>query len=177
MTLQRSTRFVSSLVRRQARIHMTHVFVYGTLKKGQPNNFRMFDQANGKAKLLASARTVEKFPLVIASKYNVPFLLSIPGRGRRVYGEIYRMDDRMLQFLDAFEGVPTMYQRTPVKLEVEEWMDGKDGEEALATGSTVEAFVYSTTTYEPDWPSLPSCESYDSHGDHGLEYVTREARN
>ncbi|KAM4601600.1 gamma-glutamylaminecyclotransferase-like [Polymixia lowei] len=175
--LQGATLFTSLLVCLPPCVRMARVFVYGTLKKGQPNNFRMFDQAKGDAEFLGSARTVEKYPLVIAGEYNIPFLLNIPGEGQRVRGELYRVDSRMLAFLDAFESVPTMYQRTLVKLEVEEWRGGKDGEETPSTGSITEAFVYNTATYKPDWPSLPNYESYDSHGDHGLEYVTREARD
>ncbi|XP_030011148.1 gamma-glutamylaminecyclotransferase B-like [Sphaeramia orbicularis] len=154
---------------------MTCVFVYGTLKKGQPNYYRMFDTTNGKAEFLASARTTERYPLVIASKYNVPFLLDIPGQGNQVHGEIYKVDEQMLKFLDDFESVPEKYQRTLVKLEVKEWVGPAEGE-TLAPGSITEAFIYSTTTYESDWPSLPTYESYDAKGEHGLEYVIREAR-
>ncbi|XP_042369299.1 LOW QUALITY PROTEIN: gamma-glutamylaminecyclotransferase B-like [Plectropomus leopardus] len=156
---------------------MTRVFVYGTLKKGQPNYYRMFESVNGKAEFLASARTTQKYPLVIAGKYNIPFLLNIPGKGHRVRGEIYRVDDKMLKFLDEFETVPSMYQRTEVEVQVEECVGETDGEEKLRAGSIIEAFVYSTTTYQPDWPSLPTYESYDAYGDHGLEYVTREGRD
>ncbi|KAM3584990.1 uncharacterized protein V6R79_004479 [Siganus canaliculatus] len=152
---------------------MARVFVYGTLKKGQPNYYRMFESVNGKAAFLGSACTAEKYPLVIANKFNIPFLLNIPGKGHQVHGEIYKVDKQMLDFLDEFEGVPTMYQRTPIKLEVKEWV----GEERLEAGSITEAQVYSTTAYKPDWLSLPNYESYDSYGDHGLEYVTREARD
>ncbi|KAK5847503.1 hypothetical protein PBY51_016625 [Eleginops maclovinus] len=153
---------------------MARVFVYGTLKKGQPNNYRMFDVANGKAAFLASACTVQKHPLVIAGKYNIPFLLNVPGQGHRVKGEIYKVDDKMLKFLDAFESVPTMYQRTEVKLEVEEWVGG---EEKLTAGSITEAFIYSTTSYKKEWLSQRCYESYDSCGDHGLEYHTRETQD
>ncbi|CAL8308019.1 unnamed protein product [Merluccius merluccius] len=159
---------------------MTHVFVYGTLKKGQPNHHRMFDPANGKSQFLAAARTVDKFPLVISGERNVPFLLNIPGEGRRVRGEIYVVDDHMLTFLDAFEAVPTMYQRNVVKLEVEEWVGGSSSssspeDDAPAKGSAVEAHVYSTNTYEPGWRTLPTYESYDAYGDHGLVYCRTEA--
>ncbi|KAF7669207.1 hypothetical protein LDENG_00233350 [Lucifuga dentata] len=156
---------------------MTHIFVYGTLKKGQPNNYHMFDKANGKAEYLGSACTTEKYPLVIAGKYNIPFLLNIPSQGHRVQGEIYKVDEQMLKFLDDFESVPSLYQRTLAKLQVKEWVGGREGEETPSPRSIVEAFIYSTTTYKPDWPSLPTYENYDAYGDHGLEYVTRDKRD
>lgn len=156
-------------------VQMTQIFVYGTLKNGQPNYFRMLDAANGKAEFLGCARTVEKYPLIIAGKYNVPFLLHLPGKGQHVQGEVYRVDDQMLKFLDWFESCPQMYQRTQVQLEVEKWVG--EGEGTPKVGSTIEAFVYSTTTYEPEWLQNPAFSSYDTYGDHGLQYVTRECRD
>ena len=41
----------------------------------------MTDQTNGEAKFVCTARTVESYPLVIASRYNIPFLLGKPGAG------------------------------------------------------------------------------------------------
>uniref|UniRef100_A0A3B4G4K8 Gamma-glutamylaminecyclotransferase n=1 Tax=Pundamilia nyererei TaxID=303518 RepID=A0A3B4G4K8_9CICH len=108
------------MVRLWSSVLMTRVFVYGTLKKGQPNNYRMFDSNNGKAEYLGSAFTSQKYPLVITTEDNIPFLLNIPGQGHRVHGEIYKVDDQMLKFLDDFESVPTLYQRTVVQLEVKE---------------------------------------------------------
>ncbi|XP_035006404.1 gamma-glutamylaminecyclotransferase B-like [Hippoglossus stenolepis] len=157
---------------------MTRIFVYGTLKRGQPNYHHMFDAANGKAEFLASALTAERYPLVIAGNLNIPFLLNLPGRGHKIHGEIYEVDDKMLRFLDDFESVPTLYQRTLVQVEVKAWARRAEGEEVeVAPGSTTEALMYSTTSYQPDWPSLPNYDSYDTLGDHGLEYVTREDRD
>ncbi|KAI5621426.1 gamma-glutamylaminecyclotransferase B, partial [Silurus asotus] len=153
---------------------MAHIFVYGTLKKGQPNYYRMLDTTTGNAKFLGRARTVEKYPLVIASKDNIPFLLNIPGEGHRVQGEVYSVDEPMLKFLDRFESCPQMYQRTKILLEVEEWVE--EGEGTPQVGSTIDTFVYSTTTYKPEWLHFPTYDNYDSYGEHGLQYVTREAR-
>lgn len=153
---------------------MTHVFIYGTLKKGQPNYHNMLDTTKGSAKYLGQARTMDKYPLVIAGKYNIPFLLNVPGEGQRVQGEIYSVDDQMLKYLDWFEGCPQMYQRTRVLLEVEEWVG--EGEGTSQVGSATDAFVYSTTTYMPEWLQYPTFDSYDTCGDHGLQYITREAR-
>ncbi|XP_061081813.1 gamma-glutamylaminecyclotransferase-like isoform X2 [Conger conger] len=151
---------------------MTRIFVYGTLKRGQPNHFRMMDAANGKAEFCGSAQTAEAFPLVIAGKYNIPFLLNVPGTGRRVRGEVYRVDAKMLAFLDDFENCPSMYQRTAVRLVAGDWTE-PDGP---APGTGLEAFVYSTTAYQPDSLKLPMLENYDAYGSHGLVYALRESR-
>ena len=58
------------------------MFVYGTLKKGQPNHFRLLDPTNGVAKWLGAARLVKKYPLVVATRYNIPFLLDKEGEGK-----------------------------------------------------------------------------------------------
>ncbi|XP_068165070.1 gamma-glutamylaminecyclotransferase C-like [Antennarius striatus] len=153
---------------------MTHIFVYGTLMKGQPNHYRMFDKANGEAEFLASACTTQKYPLVIATQFNVPFLLNDPGQGHHIQGEIYRVDQRMLKFLDEFED---MYQRTLVQLEVKGTQSRADGgEERLEPGNLTEAYGYTKVQYPPEWRSLPTYERYDTSGDHGLRYVTREER-
>ena len=52
------------------------VFVYGTLKKNEPNHHYL-----STATFKYQANAVDKFPLVIASKYNIPFLLDKPGEG------------------------------------------------------------------------------------------------
>lgn len=57
------------------------VFVYGTLKRGQPQNDVMMDTNTGKAELITKAISCRSFPLVIASNYNIPFLLDKPGTG------------------------------------------------------------------------------------------------
>ncbi|KAK7162261.1 hypothetical protein R3I94_004803 [Phoxinus phoxinus] len=115
-------------------VHMTKIFVYGTLKKGQPNHSRMKDHANGQAEFVAHARTVDRYPLVIATKDNVPFLLNVPGSGQHVTGEIYSVDQQMLDYLDWFEECPLMYQRSRIRLEVQDGPGG--GEHTPKTGST-----------------------------------------
>lgn len=54
------------------------VFVYGSLKKGEPNHHWFFKDG-GLAKYVCDAKMVEKYPLVIATKFNIPFLLKHPG--------------------------------------------------------------------------------------------------
>lgn len=60
----------------------THLcFVYGTLKRGQPNHHFLVTTETGSAEFVSTARTVKKYPLVISGQYNIPFLLYAEGKG------------------------------------------------------------------------------------------------
>ncbi|KAL1282835.1 hypothetical protein QQF64_001638 [Cirrhinus molitorella] len=140
-----------------------HVFVYGTLKKGQPNYSKMEVAANGQPEFLAYARTVERYPLVIGTQYNIPFLLNVPGMGHRVYGEIYHVNQTLLDFLDKFEECPKWYQRIKIKLEVQDRVG--EGKNTLKNGSIKEAFVYVKTITDDEWLQKPTYESYDTNAE------------
>lgn len=56
-----------------------NVFVYGTLKKGEPNHYWFTREETGHHNFICNAKTVEKYPLIIATKYNIPFVLDSPG--------------------------------------------------------------------------------------------------
>ena len=99
------------------------VFVYGTLKQNQPNHYMLetggpdladFQSTSEQflpAKHICQAQTKEKYPLVIASKFNIPYLLDKPGTGHQIQGEIYQVNDLLLKILDDFEGHPNYYLR------------------------------------------------------------------
>ncbi|XP_054164808.1 gamma-glutamylaminecyclotransferase C-like [Oppia nitens] len=137
------------------------VFVYGTLKTGQPNHYLLNDKINGFSKFVGKAQTVDKWPLVISSKYNIPFLLNKQDFGKKICGEIYSVDDKMRDFLDKFECHPTYYKRleTPVILE---------------DGSQMSPWIYFLLDFKPEMLNLITYGNYDSYGDHGLPYVESE---
>lgn len=90
---------------------LAKVFVYGTLKNGQPNHYWLTNTMNGLASYASSGTTKNRFPLVIGTRYNVPFLLNKPGTGRNIKGEIYDIDEKMLEKLDILEDYPHLYDR------------------------------------------------------------------
>lgn len=90
---------------------LSKVFVYGTLKKGQPNHYWLENVENGLAKFFGYGKTSNQFPLVIGTRYNVPFLLNKPGIGRNIKGEIYNVNEQMLTKLDILEDYPELYDR------------------------------------------------------------------
>uniref|UniRef100_UPI00398F110E gamma-glutamylaminecyclotransferase-like isoform X2 n=1 Tax=Pristiophorus japonicus TaxID=55135 RepID=UPI00398F110E len=157
---------------------MINVFVYGTLKKGQPNHHYMIDGTKGKGTYWGKGCTDEKYPLVIAGNYNIPFLLNVPGTGQEVTGEIYLVDDQLLKFLDEFESCPELYQRRPVRVRILEWDDKGDplGVKPDVDGMLT-CFSYSTSTYDQDWLKLPYYNNFDAFGMHGQpNYNPRENR-
>lgn len=99
---------------------LLYVFVYGTLKRSEPNHCWLNRSENGFAKFLGTGSTIEKFPLVIGTRYNIPFLLDKRGIGNHVQGEVYEIDDNMLGNLDILEDYPTFYDREIQMIHMEE---------------------------------------------------------
>lgn len=97
------------------------IFVYGTLKRGEPNHYVLNKVDNGSAEFVCSGKTATQFPLIVGTKYNIPFLLNVPETGHRINGEIYSVDEKMLNSLDDFEDYPQLYDRNIFKI------NGSDG--------------------------------------------------
>lgn len=64
------------------------VFVYGTLKRNEPNHDWLTSPENGIGKFVDTGFTLSKYPLIIATKYNIPFILQAPGIGHQVKGNV-----------------------------------------------------------------------------------------
>lgn len=89
----------------------TPLFVYGTLKRGQPNHAR-----------LEGARWLGEAWLEGACLYDLgPFPMAIAAEGV-VFGEVYAVALAALPLLDAFEGCPRLYAR--------HWLALADGRQA-----------------------------------------------
>ena len=54
---------------------------------------------------------MHRYPLVIASKYNIPFLMNVQGQGENIKGEIYSVNRQKLLHLDVLEDYPKLYTR------------------------------------------------------------------
>ncbi|KAM3955447.1 putative gamma-glutamylcyclotransferase CG2811 [Aphomia sociella] len=149
---------------------MTHkVFVYGTLKRNEPNHYWLTSPENGYGKFVAEGRTKTKYPLIIATRYNIPFLVYSPGTGHNVKGEIYEVDNTMLSKLDILEDHPNYYVREIDDIEVRK-PDSCDTE-------TLKCWVYFLKNFKPQLLSRPLMEVYSSNGSHGLPYSERSKRD
>lgn len=86
------------------------VFVYGTLRQGQPNH-RLLDGA----RFVGTAETVPFFRMVSLGAY--PGMVRDRSQSRKsIVGEIYDVDEDTLGKLDQLEGVPHFYFRSRVRL-------------------------------------------------------------
>ena len=79
---------LSSLLKVMFRMALQRVFVYGTLKRGQPNYHLLVDPKNGVAKFLGEAKLTKRYPLVVGSSFGVPLLLPVEHQGK-VRGTMY----------------------------------------------------------------------------------------
>ncbi|XP_053963974.1 troponin C-akin-1 protein [Anastrepha ludens] len=147
---------------RKAASSLQKLFVCGALKYGQPGHSILANSGNGYAKYWCRATTTEKLPLVIATRYNIPFLLNKPGIGNYVVGEIYEVDDRMLTSLDNLEDCQDIFKR-----EVQDMNIGV-GE------GTVPCWVYLLQKYPEKLLSLPYLSRYENSAAH--PYVMRNHR-
>ncbi|KAB7505203.1 putative gamma-glutamylcyclotransferase [Armadillidium nasatum] len=140
------------------------VFVYGTLKTNEPNYHWLTEKENGHSRLVGNAKTAQKYPLVIASRYNIPYALDKEGVGENIKGEVYEVDDLMLSKLDILEDHPKYYKRKVKEVILEE------------SGEKCEVWIYLLHTFKDSMLNLPFLVSYESKGDHGLPYVMRYLR-
>lgn len=140
------------------------VFVYGTLKTGEPNHHVM-SETDGEYSFISKATTQDKFPLVVGTKYNIPFLLDQAGQGNNIEGELYEVCEKKLEVLDELEAYPTLYDRKLIEVK-------------LFNGSVDHAFIYLLKSWRPDLLSTSSemMANYSSQGAHGRPYVDRYTR-
>jgi gamma-glutamylcyclotransferase (GGCT)/AIG2-like uncharacterized protein YtfP len=95
---------------------MKNIFVYGTLKC----SFQNYSEQRLGQFYISDCTTLKPYSLVIADQYYVPVLLLDGNKHKlaHIKGELYRVDQNTLAWLDALEGVgkDKGYQR--VKIEV-----------------------------------------------------------
>ncbi|XP_039748420.1 putative gamma-glutamylcyclotransferase CG2811 isoform X1 [Pararge aegeria] len=169
MTHLLGTIFIRTKIQTKIRTMNHKVFVYGTLKRNEPNHHWLTNPEHGIGKFITEGTTKTKYPLIIGTKYNIPFLLYSPGDGHYVRGEVYEVDDTMLSKLDILEDHPNYYVR-----EIDDIIVNKS---ESSDRETVKCWVYFLKNFRPDLLSKEQFENYSSMGSHGLRYLERSKRD
>lgn len=135
-------------------MEMHSVFVYGTLKRGFFNHHLLYSpsQSDSIANFIDIGMTAEDvFHLNLAGPYHIPYLTSPKDedvqRGR-VFGEVFKVNQPMLQALDALEGVPTHYVRETKKIRL------------LQSEKEMDCFIYVKAEEESALDQSNHMESY-----------------
>jgi len=84
----------------------TKVFVYGTLRRGQPCEL---ESTHGRGETCEYRGRATIPGRIYSLSDNFPAL--VEGEDGTVVGEVYRISNRVLERLDAYEGYPHFYQR------------------------------------------------------------------
>nr|CAI5847563.1 unnamed protein product [Callosobruchus analis] len=144
------------------------VFVYGTLKKGEPNHGWFSKDDAGYYKFLYEAITCQKFPLIVGTQYNIPFILHSPGTGHHVKGEVYEVDGKVLEKLDILEEHPDFYIR-----------DLYDIKPLASNEPETKAWIYMIRDFKPELLNQTFYDSYSNSycSSLGQKYVERYLRS
>ncbi|EKO39600.1 MAG: hypothetical protein B193_1688 [Solidesulfovibrio magneticus str. Maddingley MBC34] len=119
----------------------SHVFVYGTLRRGFSNHRFLAG-----ARFVGPGRTVDAYGLYLEA--GIPYLAA--GEGRYpVVGEVYAVDAAILAGLDELEEHPRVYTRRPAPI-------------VLGDGRRLIAWVYFAN--EPQGAPLASGDFADAGG-------------
>lgn len=87
-----------------------YIFVYGTLKKGDPNHFRL----NG-SEYICTTRTAERYTMLDLGAFPGVIKDEIEHTASFINGEVYSITPQTLENLDCYEG--EWYFREEVKLD------------------------------------------------------------
>lgn len=102
------------------------VFVYGTLRQGGSNHFRMVGaEFVGKGTVEGQIHVIDHNPAFL-------FPALVNAAGKRVVGELYLLGDETLQALDRFEGVSETPQAGDEYVRVQRVVKLENGEESSA---------------------------------------------
>jgi gamma-glutamylcyclotransferase (GGCT)/AIG2-like uncharacterized protein YtfP len=85
------------------------LFVYGTLKRGGSRHGPLATQ-----RYRGEVRTPPRYALHDLGDY--PGLIA-DGQGQIVLGELYEVEERLIDWLDAVEGAPDWFKRQPIEID------------------------------------------------------------
>ena len=104
----------------------TLLFVYGTLKRGDGNYFRLLHNKEG-VEFVAKAVTVKKYSMM---QSGIPYVSKNDENHKaNIQGEVFKVSDIVLSRIDILEGHPDWYYREKIPVK-------------CVNGTVMDAFIY-----------------------------------
>ena len=96
-------------------MNLKHIFVYGTLRRGQVNHYLLRDMG---ASYVGDFMTAKAYYMVGLRSLAYPYVIEdyMGVDSGPVYGEVYSISEEGIAFLDRLEGHPHNYIREEVDL-------------------------------------------------------------
>lgn len=95
-----------------------NIFIYGTLKRGEPNHW-LIKKLRKHVTFLSEGSSKELYPLVTDPKTsNVPILIDCRGEGQNVQGQVYVADEKGEKVLDKFERLDDVGEYKRINIEI-----------------------------------------------------------
>ncbi|GFR79994.1 gamma-glutamylaminecyclotransferase [Elysia marginata] len=149
---------------------VTHLaFMYGTLKTTEANHKVLFSRDPAGVTFIGEGQTVDLYPLVVTTPFNIPFLLHQENAGKKIHGEIYQISETTLRLLDEFEGHPDFYERRKVKAEL---LTDADGHHLRDGPKVLDVWLYCLPRFKKDLLDLPYLSTYRGDGVVAPKYKT-----
>jgi len=131
------------------------VFTYGTLKRKEPNSGVLKPNQH---LFVGTGLTKQTYPLVVATRHNIPCMLDLEGTGYNVSGEVFAVDDEMLKELDDFEEAPDVYQRMKADICMTDIVEPSF--KSLAENAIFKCWVYRIKNFRHGLLKKPLLRSY-----------------
>lgn len=101
---------------------------------------------------------------ILATRYNIPFLINRPDTGNFIKGEVYSVDEQMMARLDVLEDYPEFYDR-----EIQDINVGTDEKE--------KCWIYIIKTFPEKLLSLPLLSEYKNTPDRAYQERCQRVSN
>jgi len=138
-----------------------------SLKKGFPNHSFLSNLPDGQlAKFISNAKTLNRYPLIVATPANIPFLLDAPSKGQQVQGEVYQVCRKTLNALDDLEDEGVLYDRKMIPIVLSD---------ANVNEQQIDVFTYILGNFKASLLELPFLSSFSE--EHAKQYRSRQDRD
>ncbi|XP_054152504.1 putative gamma-glutamylcyclotransferase CG2811 [Oppia nitens] len=108
-------------------------------------------KGNGSYRYIGRAKTADKWPLLVLTKYRMPCLLYKQNIGKQIYGDVLCTCDKLRDHLDYMESLPGFFKYDRYEIPV-----------LLDDGTVHMAWTYFISDFKQELLELDTIDNYNS---------------